>query len=535
MLSSGLSLRALFEKNGLRKNAESASGQTIFSALGLNAVNLETQAKSLIPYNAPFYNSTPRVTSDVGGLTVQWKAVLAASAGFITLPESERNQAASLLERDYSAPFKSSGVDVDVSMFAQETGREFQDNLGFAQFSALQMFLRAQDQQLLCDGNSGTSGNGYELGTTPTPTVALVLNSTVQGSIPASTHVSVRIVALTPFGLRAQKDPFVNPLNGTGLTPQLSAVSMTGDTITASGGTAAVSASSNVVETDSTHQTIQVSYDAPFGAVAFAVYVDSDDTSSPPAADAFFAGIFNGESCYITALPSDSNQPASATGLNVDYSYDVNAVDSYFAWAVNWSSQGESATGDYAAFQSYVADQGGSTLTAVGDGSIQEFTDAADYLYNNYKSAPDRILIASQTVSGTSLKAEIQKAMLSGSEGFGNSSASRIIFESKDGEIKGGTKQLAYEWPYSYDGISKVITIEVMPWLQPGMIVFQTTQNPYPQAAGRIPAAWEVHALLDTFSIVWPIRKLQRELGVYNFTATKSYLPHVAAALQNVG
>src|SRR5580692_3830006 len=216
MLSSGLSLRALFEKNGLRKNAESASGQTIFSALGLNAVNLETQAKSLIPYNAPFYNSTPRVTSDVGGLTVQWKAVLAASAGFITLPESERNQAASLLERDYSAPFKSSGVDVDVSMFAQETGREFQDNLGFAQFSALQMFLRAQDQQLLCDGNSGTSGNGYELGTTPTPTVALVLNSTVQGSIPASTHVSVRIVALTPFGLRAQKDPFVNPLNGTG-------------------------------------------------------------------------------------------------------------------------------------------------------------------------------------------------------------------------------------------------------------------------------------------------------------------------------
>jgi hypothetical protein len=101
----------------------------------------------------------------------------------------------------------------------------------------------------------------------------------------------------------------------------------------------------------------------------------------------------------------------------------------------------------------------GATLTAVGDGSIGEFNTIASFLYDNYKSAPDRILCASKTVSGTSLKSEVQAAIL----GTGTDAASRLIFDSKDGVITAGTKQVAYEWPYSYDGISKVITIETMP------------------------------------------------------------------------
>jgi hypothetical protein len=252
--------------------------------------------------------------------------------------------------------------------------------------------------------------------------------------------------------------------------------------------------------------------------------------SVPAKANSFFAGIYNGSAVYITSLPPNTNQPATATGLLTDYSYDTNATDSYYAWAVNWSSQGTGATGSYAAYQDSFTDLAGAKLTAEGDSSILEFTDIASYLYNNYKSAPDRILIASQTVSGTSLKAEIQKAVLQG----GTTPAQRLNFNLAENSAA-GTIDWSYEWPYSYDGISKNLKVEVMPWLQPGMIVFETTQNPYPQTAGRIPAAFEVHDLLGTFSIMWPIRKLQHELGVYGFLATKSYLPHVAAVLQNVG
>jgi hypothetical protein len=534
-------------RSALRKDA-SSSGGTIYSGLGLNAINLETQAKSLIPYNAPFLNSTARTQSDVGGTTVQWKAVLKASPGWVTLPEGQRNQTATLLEKDYSAPFKSNGIDADVSFFAQETGRGFQDNLGFAQFSALQMYLRAQDQQLLCDGNSGPSsdggGNGYALGTCPAPVATLISNSIEAGTIPQSTNVSAYAVLLTPFGLRAQADSSINANYPTGLSPQLSANNAVGTAITASGGTSIISAASNVVVTTSTSQTVLFTIsnptasdnlELPFGAVGFALYVNSTDSSNPTKANSKFAGIFNGSSVYLTALPSGSNQAATETGLTTDYSYDNNAVDSYYAWAVNWSSQGVSPTGNYAGYEAYFADLGGSTLTAVGDGSISQFSTIASYLYNNYKSAPDRILIASQTASGGNLKEEIQKAILSGTSGPGQSSASRLIFESVNGVISGGTKQLAYEWPFTYDGISKVITIEVMPWLQPGMIVFETTANPYPQAAGRIPAAFEVHDLLGTFSIMWPVTNLTRGMGVYGFLATKNYIPHVAAVLQNVG
>jgi len=529
MNSNAQALRKLFEESGLRKDA-SSSGGSIFSQLGLNAVNLEQQAKSLVPYTAPFLNSTPRTTSDVGGLTVQWKAVLAASPGFVTLSEASRNQSADLLEKDYSSAFKSMGVDVDVSMFAQETGRGFQDNLGFAQFSALQMFLRAQDQQLLCDGNSGTAGNGYALTSALTPVVTA---SAGAGTITES-DVTVYVVALTPFGLRAQNDSFTNPkialasTAGKGLTPLLSATSMTGETITASGGTSAVSSASNT-STSISSKSIVVTIPSQLGAIAYAVYISLN--GSPTTANAYFQGIYSGNVITITSLAAgvtgSDSQAANATGLSTDYSFDVNAVDSYFAWTINWNSP----SGAYAGFPSYAVDMAGATLTAVGDGSIGQWTTVASFLYNNYKSAPDRILCASQTVSGTSLKAEIQAAIL----GNGTDTASRLLFDSKDGVLTAGTKQVAYEWPYSYDGTSKVITVEVMSWLQPGMIIFETTQNPYPQAAGRIPAAFEVHSLLDTFSIVWPIRKLQRELGVYGFLATKNYLPHVAAILQNVG
>jgi hypothetical protein len=517
---------------GVQKMAKdaSSSGGTIFSNLGLNAYNLEAEAKSLIPYNAPFYKSTPRVTSDPGGTAVNWKAVLASSPGIVTLPEALRAASMSLLEKDYSASFKTTAVEVSVSQFAQQAGRTFQDNLGFAQFSALQTFLRAQDQQLLCDGNSGPSsagGNGFALGVTSTPVVSLVSG----GSIPQSTPITAFAVALTNFGLRAQNDPVMNSeiVAGVvkGLTPKVELVNATGTDIYASGGTAIVSLASNTVTTSSGSKSVSIAIPAMLGAPGFAIYVDSTDDSSPAESNAYFQGIFNTNTIVLTSLVSGTQELSTVTGLATDYSYDTNAVDSYIAWALNWN---EPPSG-YSAFASYYEDLGGETLTGDGAGQIEQFTEIAAYLYDNYKSAPDRILIASQNVSGGSLRAEIQKAILNGA----SPSASRLNFDVEQGKVTSGTMDWSYEWPYSYDGTPTNIVIEVMPWLQPGQIIFQTTRNPYPQFSGQIPAAFEVHCLLDTFSVLWPVTQYEQSLGIANFTATKAYLPHVAAVLQNVG
>lgn len=547
----------LIELFRMAKDA-SSSGGSIFSNLGLNAYNLETKAKSLIPYNAPFYKSTPRVTSDVGGTSVHWKAVLTSSPGIVSLPEALRAAPLSFLEKDYNAPFKTTGVEVSVSSFAQQAGRSFEDNLGFAQFSALQTFLRAQDQQLLCDGNSGptsvTGGNGFALGTTPTPVVSV----SAGGSITASTNISVVVVALTNYGYRGQNDASLNTqiVGGVvkGLTPQFSLTNATGTTITASGGTAIASAVSNIASTTSSNKTLtivipqttggNVGANAPglLGAPAYAVYIDTTDASSPADANLVFLGIFNTNTIVLSTnaqiTPAGSSQnladSSAAALLTTDYSYDANQVDSYLAWALNWN--GSNTPSGYSGFSSYYADLGGASLSGDGAGGISQFITIGAYLYDKYKSAPDRILCAAKTVSGTSLKAEIQKQILNPVSGSNANPAGRYNFDFDTQTKKvSGTSDWSYDWVYSYDGSSTNIDIEVMPWLAPGQIIFQTTKNPYPQFSGVIPAAFEVHCLLDTFSVLWPVVQYEQSMGIANFTATKSYLPHVAAVLQNVG
>jgi hypothetical protein len=470
----------------------------------------------------------------VGGEKVQWKAVLTASPGIVSLPEALRAAAMSFLEKDYSAAFKTTAVEVSVSQFAQQTGRGFQDNLGFAQFSALQTFLRAQDQQLLCDGNSGPTsvgGNGFALGVTGTPVVELLGGSPPSGSIGSSVNVSVRAVALTNFGFRAQQDPTLNTMivDGviTGLTPLLQLVNATGTLIEASGGTAIISAASAVVVTTTDDQSVSIVIPPSIGAVAYAIFADSTDASSPAEDNGVFQGIFNTNKIVLTSLRSSSPEVSQPAGLDTDYSYDPNQVDSYIAWAANWSTP----PAGYDAFASYYEDMGGEPLTGDGAGQIDQFTTIGAYLYDNYKSAPDRILISSQNVSGGSMRSEIQKALLNGT----TTGAGRLNFQSNAQGQMTGTYDWSYEWAYSYDGQPKQLQIEVMPWLAPGQIIFETTKNPYPQYSGQIPAAFEVHCLLDTFSVLWPVTQYEQSLGIANFTATKAYLPHVSAVLQNVG
>lgn len=502
-----------------------ASGAGIFSTLGLNAYNLEQEAKSLIPYLYPFINSIPRTTSTVGGPGVNWKAVLNVNPGFITLPEAERNAATTFLEKDYSASFKSMGVEVPVSWFAEETGRGFQDNMAFAQFSGLNAFLTAQEKLVLY-GNSGPSnagGNGYALGTPNTPVATLVASTA--GTIPNATPVSFRVVAITPYGMSVQ-----NVIGATGLTPQQTATSQDGDALTASGGTSIISAGSNVVTTDSGHTEVRGTVTASLGAVGYAWYVDSTDTSNPSTANAVFSAITATNSYLLTALPSGGNQHGNATGLSTDYSYDTNSIDGMMSWAYNWANP----PAGYEAYSAYVHDFGGAPLTATGDGTIDEFNTLAAYLWNNFKIAPDKIWCGPNVSGTTGLIQEITQKVLSGTDGAGTG-AYRIYEGNEDGSLNGGKLVAQLRWPFSVQAVPKLVDVATHPWLPAGTILFQLKNNPYPQAAGRIPSAFEIHALRDTFSIVWPYTKLQTSLGVYNFLSTKNYIPHGFAVFQNVG
>ena len=519
------SLKELF----LQKDA---TGSGIFSSLGLNAYNLEQEAKSLIPYLYPFINSIPRTTSTVGGPGVNWKAVLSVNPGFITLAEAQRNAATTFLEKDYQANFKSMGVEVPVSWFAQETGRGFQDNMAFAQFSGLNAFLTAQEKKVLY-GNSGPAsagGNGYALVTANTPVATLLTDVSYPGGSLPGGPISFRVVAITPYGMTVQNG-IVQGGTQAGLTPLQSATSQDGDTITASGGTSAISAGSNVVTASAGHRSVLAQVTAQLGAVGYAWYVDSTDTSNPSTANAVFAAITVTNSYTLQALPSSVNQVGNATGLDVDYSYDTNDFDGMMSWAYNWATP----PAGYSAFSAYVRDFGGAPLTAVGDGTIEEFNALAAYQWNSFKLAIDKIWCGPNVAGTSGLIQEITKLVLSGTSGAGTG-AYRIYEQNEpDGSIKGAKLVSQLRWPFSSQAVPKLVDVATHPWLPNGTILFQLKNNPYPQAAGRIPSAFEIHALRDTFSIVWPFTRLQTNLGVYNFLTCKNYIPHGFAVFQNVG
>jgi hypothetical protein len=98
----------------------------------------------------------------------------------------------------------------------------------------------------------------------------------------------------------------------------------------------------------------------------------------------------------------------------------------------------------------------------------------------------------------------------------------------------GGTFAVAYRSKYG-PGQSKQMDVMTHPWLPQGMIYFDVINNPYPAAGNAIPAVRRIVTLEDHMSILWPYRRLQRELGVYVFETLQCYLPFLTASLVACG
>ena len=501
---------------GLRKDTQTSG---ISTATGLNFFYLEEKAKNIYPVFYPLLASTPRVNPmfagmRVGGTAVNWKAVVAIdTGGYPGISEGNRNEFMNITKRDYASTYKYLGKDTEVSFQAQQTGLGFDDNIALAQLDMLNALLNDEERMLLY-GNSGPSsagGNGYALGTTPTPVAALASG----GSITTGTKVSCFVVALTPWGVQLA--------TATGV--KLPRVRTNADTSqdTINGGTAIVSAGSNIVTTGSPNFAVKFTVAAVVGAVGYAWYIDSTDASTPATGHAVFNSVTAVPTLTITALPANTNQKANATdsgsglGLATDNSFSSLDFDGIMTWIFGTVGSSQPA---------YVKDLAGAGVTSNGDGSIKEFEDAADFLWKNYKVSIDKIYC------GGALIQAVSRAILTGSSGPG---AQRIVFEQGTaGNLVGGTKIAQYRWKYSTTAAAKVVDVMAHPWLPDGVILFDITTNPYPAAGNAIPAVRRIVSLEDHFSIKWPYRKLQHELGVYCFETLEHYIPFAGAVLTGV-
>ncbi len=492
-------------------------------ATGLNFYYLEQQAKGLYPVFYPLLASTPRVNpmfngQKVGGTAVNWKAIVGIDqGGYPAISEGNRNSFMTITERDYAAPFRFLGKDTEVSFQAEQTGQGFDDNIAIAQLAMLNALLNDEERMILF-GNSGSSGvggaNGYVLGTTPTPVAALNTDST--GSQLPAGPITVFCVALTPWGSYMA--------GATGVKLPYLRTNADGSTDVINGGTAIVSAASNTVTADSTHTSITASVAAVQGAVAYAWYISVN--VSPTTANAYFSKV----TPYPTATLSkyvNTNQLANAQSttvsgaagnLTADHSYNNLDFDGLMTWTFTTASASQ---------PSYWKDLNGAGLTADGTGGIVEWDAVSDFLWQNYKVTFDKIYLGGGLIDAAS------KAVLSSSSG--GAAAQRIVFESDSaGRLTGANKITQYRSRYSNTGAAKTVDVVTHPWLPDGVVLFDLVQNPYPEAGSSIPSVRRIVSLEDHFSIKWPYRKLQHEMGVYCFETLEHYIPFGTAVLTGV-
>jgi len=506
----------------LRKDATTTG---IASGTGLNFYYLEPQAKNIYPVFYPLLASIPRRNPmfngmKVGGTGINWKAIIGIDAGgYAGLSEGNRNAFMTYQEKDFYAPYKFLGKDTEVSFQAQQMGMGFDDNIAIAQLGQLNALLNGEERMILF-GNSGSIGvggtYGYTLGQTGTPNCGVTTTTTDSwgNSTGLSTGVEVyiRCVALTPWGAYAAST--------TGVQVPYVRTNADGSSDVINGGTGILSAASGNCTPTSTTLTATASVTPILGAVAYAWYIATTDST----ASLKFVGITPYANCLISAMPASGNQLAnvqsatvsgSAGNLTADHSYNNLDFDGMMTWGFNWST---------ASTPSYWKDYNGAGFTSNGDGTIAEFENVLNWGWLNYKLTFDKIYV------GGALISSITKAIIT--TGSGTSAAQRIIFDrDADGSLKGGTKLVEYRSKYSNSGAPKAMPVLTHPWLPDGCVMFHLVNNPYPAAGATIPSVWDVMSLEDHFSIKWPYRRLQHEVGTYCFETLRSMIPFGNAVL----
>ncbi len=493
----GLTQQTLERIGKLQKDATTTG---ISTSTGLLWYNLEPLARRLYPVWFPLLNSVPRKKTDRPGNAIHWKAITGVNTGDPGTSEGNRNILMSFTEKDYLATYKYLGAESSVTFPAQYGSQGFDDAIGISNVNRL-FGLMNNEERVLLFGNAGngTGNNGFQLGTTPTPTATLTTGGTI-----TQADFTVYVVALTAWGA------YANPItvgSGSGLLTSSTRTNADGSTDTIYGGGGAISAASATLAPSA--QAVKVVVAPVSGAVAYAAFVSTN--VAPTTANAYFIGIYPSSTFTITALPAGytNNQLANATGLSTDNSANPLHYDGLMTWAF---------TGGY------WNDYAGANLTADGSGGINEFEAVLQHLWDTYKLSPDAI-----SVGGSALINSIRTKILAG----GSTDAVRVFQNlNQAGEVVGGGLVKGYRVQYT-GGPAKVIPLELHPWQPNGTIFFDIRQNPYPESNVANPR--EVDIMADHFSIYWPLTSLKWQVGTYVFSTLKHYVPFGSAVLTSVG
>lgn len=458
---------------------------------GLVAYDLEAPAKMLIPVLTPLRNSIPRVGGGYG-TAHNWRAVTSLNTAGIRIGTSEgnRNAVVTTATANYTAAYKTIGLEDNVSFEADLASQNFQD-LKALSVQDLLWALMLGEEPMLLGGNADQA-----IGQCTAPTLA---GSSSGGSLATQT-LSVIVAGLT-------LDGFLNGSVANGVQGAITRTNADGSSDTFGGGTGKLSANTTA------------SITGPSG---------SCTATTPRRANAYayawFWGVAGSEVLGAITTINSINITAAATGTQTAASLGTN----------DNSTMGLTCDGilpyiETAGSNAYIAVQPtgtagtGTPLTADTFGGIVEFNTALKSFWDNYRLAPEEIWVSSQEMNN------IKNKILSSS----SNAAQRFMLNVNDqGDVKGGFSVRSYLNPFTMGGAVE-IPIKIHPYLPAGTVLFRTMKLPY--KLNNVPNVLQVRTRRDYYQLEWPLRSRKYEYGVYSDQLLQCYFPPSLGIITNIG
>ena len=468
------------------------AGNTVTTANGLVAYDLQAPAKNLYPVITILAKRIPRVAGK-GGTATNWRQVNSItgsgwdSSGWV--PEGQRAGAMSIATSNKAAAYATLGEEGALTFEAQSAAKGFEDERARTSIRVLQKAMLKEEAAIL-GGNASLA-----LGTANTPTLSAAGSG---GTLAAATY-SVIVVGLTLEG-------YLNSSLSGGVATSKTVTGQDGQTFTLSGGSG--NKSSNATQAVTLGQNLTASVVAKNGELAWAWFVGTAGSETLQA-------ITTVPTATFSAPLATGNQ--AATAVSADNSLNANtAFDGLLTTAFNSGV-------------SYVKQFNGATLTASGRGTVSEIDAMLKALWDQYRVSPSILLVNSQEQLNIT-----NKVLQGGSSGSPAPLLRQNVTVGADGQISAGQVVSHYYNPFSLNG-GHMIPIVLHPNVPPGTILAWAEDLPAQYQNNNVPNVAEMHIREDWRDIEWPLVTRSYQHGIYVQETLAVYAPFAMAVLSGIG
>lgn len=468
------------------------AGNTVTTATGLVAYDLQAPAKNLYPVITILAKRIPRVAGK-GGTATNWRQVTAItgsgydSSGWV--PEGQRAGAMSLTASNKAASYATLGEEGALTFEAQSAAAGFEDERARTSIRVLQKAMLKEEAAIL-GGNAS-----LQLGTANTPTLSAAGTG---GTLPAATY-SVIAVGLTIEG-------YLNSSVANGVATNKTVTGQDNLTFTLNGGSGMKS--TNATQAVTLGQTLTATVVAKTGEIAWAWYV----------------GLAGSELLQtITTVPTASFSAPLATGTQAATAVTVDSSTN-----PNTAYNGL-VTSALASGTAYTKQFNGATMTASGRGTVVEIDAMLKALWDQSRVSPSILLVNSQE------QMNITNKVLQAGTGSSPSPLMRQnVSIGADGQISAGQVVSHYYNPFTL-GSGQMIPVLLHPNVPPGTILAWADNLPAQYQNNNVPNVAEMHIREEWRDIEWPLVTRSYQHGIYVQEVLAVYAPFAMAILSGIG